>query len=404
MSLRNGNLLKQTDLTARHADVRATVLASYGALGGEVEELLHYNCNCFDLAQGIEIRFPLADEACVQEWAAYASEVTKANSLTAVYQWLPQLQFPIQRGLSQLPEYQAAVRRGQFIYPEGIATGLDLEAPNLCRVILQPTGAGRIPVIIAGSRSDFVALIRAFTKKGEPEPVPDSMGAVILGGVNNLHRINALRAAHLASGNPEWTWTEKFQEIKQQKQLYQDRFVILSPGPYSDVPAAALQLDEPLWETISLAIRLEHECTHYFTRRVFGSMRNNLLDELIADYCGLVKATGTYEATWALRFLGIEEEGEYRAGGRLENYQGDPPLSPGAFRVLVRLARGAVANLRRLNTATAAWRCTDAYRVASVLAIANFTLEELAAPGGERDMLECFQASIESLLQAEGTA
>jgi AraC-like DNA-binding protein len=79
-------------------------------------------------------------------------------------------------------------------------------------------------------------------------------------------------------------------------------------------------LDEQEWLQLSLIIRLEHECIHYLTSRLFNLMRNNLLDELIADYGGIVAACGYYRADWFLRFLGLESFPDYRAGGRLENY------------------------------------------------------------------------------------
>jgi hypothetical protein len=52
----------------------------------------------------------------------------------------------------------------------------------------------------------------------------------------------------------------------------------------------------------------------YFTRRVFGSMRNNMLDELIADYIGIIEAMGTYQADWFLRFVGLEDFPMVRGG------------------------------------------------------------------------------------------
>ncbi len=74
-------------------------------------------------------------------------------------------------------------------------------------------------------------------------------------------------------------------------------------------------------------------------------MRNSLLDELIADWAGITAAAGRFRADWFLRFMGLEEEGRYRAGGRLENYRGKPPLSDGAFKVLQSLVRNAARKL-----------------------------------------------------------
>ena len=391
------------NMTSRiHA--RAAVLAGYGSTPSEVEELLRYNHNAFDLERTQGQAFPLPDEAFVGVWTLYVAEIAKAHSFTAIYKWLPQLQFAVESGLSQKPEYIAATTRGQSTYPGPSATGIVLDAPERCTAMLYETAAGRLPVLVPSTRADFVTLIQAFTKKGEPASVPESMGAVIVGGYNNFHRIGLLRDAYLNDGQPVHTWNEEFQKIKPQKHLYQDRFVILSPGPYSGVPAERLGLAASEWNTLSRAIRLEHECAHYFTRRVFGSMQNHLLDELIADYCGLDKAMGAYVAEWALCFLGLEDAGAYREGGRLENYRGEPALSPGAFAVLGRLVRACVATLAQFNLARPGHRGTSAYRAAFLLSIGAFTLEELAHANSSRGLIERFDVCLESVLDRWGTA
>ena len=96
-------------------------------------------------------------------------------------------------------------------------------------------------------------------------------------------------------------------------------------------------------------IRLEHECTHYFTRRLFGSAKNHLLDELIADYRGIVAAIGQFRADWFLRFMGLENYPNYRACGRLGYYRGDPPLSEQAFGLLQTLVQRAAENVERFD-------------------------------------------------------
>ena len=70
------------------------------------------------------------------------------------------------------------------------------------------------------------------------------------------------------------------------------RFIILSAKPYSNVTAKTLGLDEKDWQEKSMIIRLEHECTHYYTKRFFGCSQNHLHDELIADFFGLYAAFG----------------------------------------------------------------------------------------------------------------
>lgn len=396
MILQNGSLHNRLSINGR-TDLRSQILVSFGATVEEVKELLHYNENHFDLEDVVGHQFPLPDELFVEEWQTYVAEAAEAGSVTAIYPYLPQLQFPVQPELRNRVEYVDAVKHGKFSYPDGIATGLILEAPERCLAFLHPTAAGRIPVLCAGSRADFIALIRAFTKKGEPELVPDSMGAIFINGYNNLRRFNQLKTTCFQSGESTSTWAEMLPVLRQQKQLFQDRFIIVGPGPYSGVPAASLRLEEAEWDRLSLDIRLGHECAHYFTRRVLGSMQNNLLDELIADYCGLDTAIGRYPSRWVLLFLGLEDEQEYRPGGRMENYGGTTQLSSGSFRVLGRMVRAAVANLQRMNTATAKWRGAEAFRVASILTMAASTLEDLAAPQAWRVLVSRFRMWRESL-------
>ena len=78
-------------------------------------------------------------------------------------------------------------------------------------------------------------------------------------------------------------------------------------------------------------------------------MRNNIFDELIADFVGLARAFGRYRADLALKFLGLEAFPKYRQGGRLESYRGSPPLSGEGLVVLRRLAFLSVHNLEQFS-------------------------------------------------------
>jgi hypothetical protein len=173
-------------------------------------------------------------------------------------------------------------------------------------------------------------------------------------------------------------WGAAFGVLRARKELYQDRFILLSGGAYSGVPAGAMGLEPEAWSRASITIRLEHECAHYLTRRVLGSMRNNLLDELMADYAGIVAAAGRYRADWFLRFCGLEREA-CRADGRLWNYRGEPPLSDDAFAVLQRVVRAAAAEVERYDAGLPADARTPDGRARVLLAMAALTLEEIAA-------------------------
>ncbi|HSS77184.1 MAG TPA: hypothetical protein VLV54_10615 [Thermoanaerobaculia bacterium] len=375
-------------------DLQDWVLKHLGAEPEEAAELLAYNQNLFDLgALGPETRFPLPDEPFVAFWKEVAAQSREQSAFIVLRTLLPQLAFPIREGISRTEAYRDATLRGKPVETIPEATGLELARPEAIEVDLHASPAGRIPLLIVRSRPEFVALIQALARKNEPEPIVDAQGALMLAGYNNWSRIRELRRrweAEAPAARQTATWAEEFKRLQPQRELYQDRFILLSDGPYSAVPASDLGLDETTWRDLSLVIRRDHECAHYLTRRLFGSMRNNLLDELMADYAGLVGAVGRFPAGWFLRFLGLEDFPRYRGGARLDLYRGKPPLSDGAFRVLQRLIREAALNLERFDAGQEQDR-TPAGTARILAALASLRLEELAAPGGEdwiRDAVE----------------
>lgn len=363
-------------------DIQAGHLTSLGASAVEIEELLAYNDNAFDLS-ALEpgMALPLPDEPFVAVWEGWAEEARERGAFTVLREKLPQLCFPIRAGISETEAYRATTRKG--IPSENLpeATGLELEHPDRIELVIYRSPAGRIPLLITRGRGEFVALLQALTRRNEPWTVPDAQGALMVSGYNNWERIRSLRK-RWESLPPEEretsTWSEEFARITPQKELYQDRFILLSDGPYSAVPAADLGLDEARWREVSLVIRRDHECAHYFTRRLFGSMRNNLLDELIADDAGMVAAIGRFRADWFLRFLGVAPGG-YRPGGRLDIYRGDPPLSDGAFRVLQVLIARAAENLESFDFGREGTRGV-VERALRIAVLASLRLEDLASP------------------------
>lgn len=360
---------------------RRDALVECGATQAVLEELLAYTDNPFDPARLGQGTLPLADEPHLEAWEEYAREGRTLGALPALARRLVQLRFPIEAGISQTEVYRAATRRG--VVPAGETPGFTLTAPDRLEVVLHPTLAGRLPMLIAGNRGDFVTLVQACSARNEPERVPGSMGACIVTGLNNWDRVaRHRRRLEEERGAPmtEAEWAAAFRELVPQKALYQDRFIILCRDPYSAVPASDVGMDEALWRDRSVVIRREHESTHYFTLRAFGVMRNNLLDEFIADFAGLVRAFGRYEPDLALRFMGLEAYPAYRPGGRFENYLETPPVSGPAADVLravvVRAARnvGRVAASLDLRTPEACARM--------VVALASLSLDCLAAKDG----------------------
>ena len=84
------------------------------------------------------------------------------------------------------------------------------------------------------------------------------------------------------------------------------RFIALSKKYYSNTSPEFVRLSPEEWREKSMIIRREHECTHYYKKRFYGSASNNLHDELIADFFGIYAAFGHYEARLFKHFMGID--------------------------------------------------------------------------------------------------
>jgi hypothetical protein len=359
---------------------RIQALTSFGASSSEIDELLDYNQNVFDCSnRKLPLQFPLESESHLPVWGEYASEASRKGVFKTLRSVLVQLNFPIQQGISQSSAYRAATLRGVATQDVAEATGLILKQPDKLQLHIHLSLAGAIPVIFTSDRSDFVSLLRALTKRNEPVAIPDSMGASMVAGYNNWDRIDRYRRQWQKQNGDrtESAWKEEFQRLIKNKELYQDKFILVSDGFYSRVSASELGLSEAQWRSLSQTIRLEHECTHYFTRRLFGSMRNNLLDELIADYRGIVAALGYYRADWFLHFLGLESYPHYREGGRMQNYRGQPPLSDRAFIILQGLVKAAAENLERFDRVSSSPSARNP--AMAIAALSYLTLEELAS-------------------------
>lgn len=148
---------------------------------------------------------------------------------------------------------------------------IKLRKPELTNLEIYNSIAGNIPVIYAKDEEDFYQLVTKLINKGKEMP--------------NIRRTGASFA---------------FGKL--------NKFIILSNKPYSNIPANMLGLSNDKWKAYSLIIRREHECTHYFTNRFLGSTQNNLHDELVADFAGIVSATGNYYAKWFLLGMGLGPE------------------------------------------------------------------------------------------------
>jgi hypothetical protein len=362
-----------------NADSRSESLKALGASSGVLRELLAYTENPFKPVE-LDPRtdFPLPDELFVETWREYACEAKQEGVFKVLQKRLVQMRFPVREGISATGDYTRATRAGEIDWEAPPSGGIALARPEELELHLHPTPAGHVPVLMTRVREDFETLARCFLFRGEPKSIPPSMGATMIAGYNNWDRIRRLRAVWESTRQD--SWFDEFARIKADVSLYQDRFIILSDGPYSGIPAVDLGLTESEWRRKSLVIRREHEATHYFTRRVFGSMRNNLLDEILADAMGIIGCEGRYRMDWFLRFVGLENYPDYREGGRLQNYRGVPPLSDGAFVLLQKLVFEAARHLHAASACLPASGFGIPEQAALLLSLSKLDLVKMALP------------------------
>jgi len=354
---------------------RALFLEQFGFDGQLIPQLLEYgealiaDDSVADLQQ-----LPLMDEPFVKTWERYEREAEQNGAWAVLNQHLVQLAFPIDSSIADSPEYLAATRRGirpSSPHPPTVV------APDKISIHLQSTLAGRIPVITMAQREDFVTVVRALLRKNSEETIPESMGASMVAGYTNWERIERYREQWERS-HPFGNWADAFKDLVQDKSRYQDRFILLSGGAYSGIAGKDVNISAPEWKSTSIELRREHECVHYFTRRVFGSMRNSLLDELIADAVAVRQVAGRIRKDWLLQFFGIENLPEYRTGGRLENYVPESLLS--GFDQLTELMALAIENVALVDDEVQSipgWS-----NLIFTLALCSCSLDELARPDG----------------------
>ena len=185
---------------------------------------------------------------------------------------------------------------------------VNLKEPDKVKIEIYNSVAGNIPVIYAFNESDFYELVTKLIHKGRRMPNLEKTGASFAFGLTN-------------------------------------KFIILSNKPYSNINASELGLDEKTWKDYSILIRREHECTHYFTKRFLGSSRNNLHDELIADFAGILCAAGEYYAKWFLIGMGIDKYPNEQEAGRFPVYTAG--LSDEAQDILKKIIIKVAKNVER---------------------------------------------------------
>lgn len=361
-------------------------------------EILAYAKNkfvCHDSESELHYKEKFVDESFVNSWHQYLKEAETIGVFKTLQRHLVPLQFPVSENISKNTSYRSATLQGKNTCHMAEATGLELRNSKGLELQIYDSLSGKIPILIVDDDKDFKSLIQALCHKNEPVKIPDAMGAAMINGLNNWSKINELKNAFLAS-NIVANWPSHFKnQIIPNKSLYQDKIIILSKKPYSNVTADAIGCNQEDWIHHSLQIRLEHECAHYFTLRNYGIMANNMHDELIADYVGICASYGRYNPEWFLKFIGLEEYPNYRKGARLENYLGNPKLSKEAFEVLKKVIYKAVNNIHKFDSQINN-RTHKTNKKIALICLCSFSILDMAHEGSSDLMYAKFNNLIES--------
>ncbi len=210
----------------------------------------------------------------------------------------PQLLLPIKSEISKSDLYKQVVYEGRPVPSDKVDFRYTLSDQD--KLSENHFTCGDINILFLNERKDFISVVQKIAYRCEPIPIPKSMGAITINGLNNWEKVIMYKKINNNSS-------------------YKDSLIILSRGFYSGLDASFTPFTQIEWMNISLEIRKYHELTHYICRKKYGFLKEALLDEIFADCMGIVIAIGRYDDVLAMQFLGIEQE-TYKYGMRLENY------------------------------------------------------------------------------------
>ena len=251
--------------------------------------------------------------------------------------------------------YEDAVGRGKV--PQGASLAHFKTTPDdELREVETP--AGPIEVIFLANRTDFETFLQIVGHRARPVPIARTVGAITYRGLNDWGKVAAAFAAYQLRGGTDWG--SEFCRLAKTPGSFRSELIVISEGPYSNIPAFATPYDEQEWLCVSREIRLYHECAHVVCRRLMPDDILPVWDEITADVTGLICATGHYDADLAARFLGASEDGF--VGGRLSEYQ-----LPEQVKSIDAVAREVYAVLQRIEKLSQSIEASQAFDFLLVL-------------------------------------
>jgi hypothetical protein len=182
------------------------------------------------------------------------------------------------------------------------------------------TPAGPVEVLFLRERSDFETFLQIIGHKSQPVPIAPSIGAITFRGMPDWGKVGAAYRAFREHEGPDADWGSEFRSLAS-KGAFRGELVVISEGPYSNVPAAKTPYDDEEWLRISREIRLNHECAHVVCRRTMPEAILPVWDEITADVVGILCATDRYDSSLASTFLD-ERLVEYLTSDQRERMDG----------------------------------------------------------------------------------
>jgi hypothetical protein len=339
----------------------------------------------FELAGLDRLSFPLAEEPHLADWRRYASEAG-VHLVPYLRSHLPQLSFPIRDGISGTDAYRRAIQQGEPV-KDAVPEEIPALEPDALRLEIHDHLAGALPVLIAATRADFETAYRALAGRSEPVPLSPGVNAHMISGLVNWDRIGRARATWAEGRSPAEVshgWADEMRRLtSRHPERLADRLILLCDAPYGGQPASAFgfDLDESEWRRVSSHLRVEHEFTHYATHRLYGRMRLNLLDELMADAMGMTAALGTFKARWFTAALGLGTRQVPGPDARVHTYRAG--LTDEEFALVCAVATRAAGTVEACTLAVDHHSARGRY----LLALTGMTLDGLASERG-RDLFD----------------
>ena len=185
------------------------------------------------------------------------------------------------------------------------------------------TPAGEVETLFLSNRADFETFLQIIGHRCSPDPIARTIGAMTYRGIADWQQVEDARREYVASGGTDWP--TEFARLARIPGTFRAELIIISEGPYSNIPSRDTPYDADEWLRISKEIRLHHECAHVVCRRLMPDDILPVWDEITADVVGLLCACGAYDASLADRFLGVERNGY--CGGRFAEYLNEDQLA-----------------------------------------------------------------------------